>query len=171
MAVHDRIRLTGLLRKGPVSAGPFYVADPAATLPDVRFEAAFRGFVKRSTDRRLERTVGSDRGLRFVFRTMTRAYRPDRAAGFSGDIRYELTDSHGALRTWTVTCTPSGARAVAAPAADPALTIKLGLADFIRLAGQDLNPAVALLTGRMDLEGDFSVAVRLGEMFGQPSAY
>jgi hypothetical protein len=168
------LRLTGLLRKGPASAGPFYFGPPAQPtryVPGVRFEAAFRRFVKRSSDKRLERTVGSDRGLRFVFRTMARAYRPGRAAGWSGDIRYELTGSNGAVRTWTVTCTSTGARAVPASAPDPALTIKLGLADFIRLAGQDLDPAVALLTGRMDLEGDFEVAVRLGEMFGQPSAY
>jgi putative sterol carrier protein len=140
-------------------------------LHGVRFEAAFRGFVKRSSDKRLERTVGSERGLRLVFRMMARAYRPDRAEGWSGDIRYELTDSHGAVRIWTVSCTPTGARARASPEPGPALTIKLSLADFIRLAGQDLNPAVSLLTGRMDLEGDFAVAVRLGDMFGQPSVY
>jgi putative sterol carrier protein len=155
-----------------MSAGGAPSATPAtATLHGVRFEAAFRRFVKRSTDRRLERTVGSDRGLRFVFRTMARAYRPDRAAGWTGDIRYELTDSRGAVRVWTVSCGATDARARESAEPDPALTIKLGLADFIRLAGQDLDPAVALLTGRMDLEGDFDVAVRLGEMFGQPSAY
>jgi hypothetical protein len=134
-------------------------------------EGIFYRFVRRSSDTRLERTAGSDRGLKVVFGAMSRAYRPDRAAGWSGDIRYELSDSRGTVRTWTVTCTPSGATAVPAPAPDPALTIKLGLADFIRLAGRDLDPAKALLTGRMDLEGDFDVAVRLGEMFGQPSAY
>jgi hypothetical protein len=141
------------------------------TLRGVRFEAVFRQFVRRSSDARLERTAGSERGLKVVFGAMSRAYRPDRAAGWSGDIRYELTDSRGAVRTWTVTCTPGGASAVPAAAPDPALTIKLGLVDFIRLAGRDLDPAVALLTGRMDLEGNFDVAVRLGEMFGQPSTY
>jgi len=144
----------------------------AGTLQEVPVgERIFQRFVKRSSDRRLERTIGSDRGLRVVFRMMSRAYRPDRAAGFSGDIRYELTDSRGAVRTWTVTCGADGASARESAEPNPALTIKLGLADFIRLAGQDLNPAVALLSGRMDLEGDFAVAVRLGEMFGQPSAY
>src|SRR5947199_10573389 len=98
---------------------------------------------------------------------MARAYRPDRAAGWSGDIRYELTDSHGATRVWTVSCRADGALAREGAAADPALTIKLALADFIRLAGRDLDPAKALLSGRMDLQGDFDVAVKLGDMFGQ----
>jgi putative sterol carrier protein len=136
-----------------------------------RGEAIFQRFVRRSSDARLERTIGSDRGLRFVFRAMARAYRPDQADGFSGDIRYELKDSQGALHTWTVTCGPSGARAAPSPAPGPALTIKLALADFVRLAARELDPAVALLSGRLDLEGDFDVAVRLGRMFGQPSPY
>jgi putative sterol carrier protein len=134
-------------------------------------EAIFQRFVKRSSDERLERTVGSERGLRLVFGAMAKAYRPDRAAGWTGDIRYELTDSRGAVRTWTVSCGATGARARESAEGYPTVTIKLSLADFVRLAGRDLDPAVALLTGRMDLEGDFGVAVKLGEMFGQPSAY
>jgi putative sterol carrier protein len=133
-------------------------------------EAAFRAFVKRSSDERLERTVGSDRGLKIVFAVMARAYRPDRAAGWAGDIRYDLQRADGTARTWTVSCDATHARARRTATANPALTIKLGLADFIRLAGGDLDPGKALLKGRMDIEGDFAVAMRLGQMFGQPSA-
>jgi len=136
----------------------------------MRGEAIFRRFVRRSSDARLERTIGSRRGLRFVFGAMAKAYRPDRADGWSGDIRYELTDSRGMIRTWTVTCDASRARAREGAAADPVLTVKLGLADFVRLAARELDPAKALLSGRMDLEGDFGVAMRLAAMFGQPSA-
>jgi putative sterol carrier protein len=52
----------------------------------------------------------------------------------------------------------------------PALKVKAGVADFVRIAGRDLDPGKALLTGRLDLEGDLALAARLGEMFGQPSA-
>jgi hypothetical protein len=151
-------------------ADPLLRFAPADTFARVWFEAAFRGFVKRSSDRRLERTLGSGRGLRLVFGAMARAYRPDRAAGWSGDIRYELAGAGGAVRTWTVSCAPDGARARERAAPDPALTIKLGVADFIRVAAGDLDPTKALLSGRMDLEGDFAIALRLAAMFGQPSA-
>ena len=134
-------------------------------------ERLFIRFVRRSDDARLERTIGSERGLRIVFGAMARAYRPERAEGFSGDIRYELTDSRGRVRIWTVTCTPAGARAAPAAATAPALTIKLALADFVRIAGRDLEPVKALLSGRMDLQGDFALAMRLAQMFGQPSPY
>jgi SCP-2 sterol transfer family len=136
-----------------------------------RGEAIFQRFVRRSPDERLERTIGSRRGLRIVFGQMARAYRPDQANGWTGDIRYELTSSSGGLRIWTVTCDHVRARAREGAADAPALTIKLALADFIRLAARDLEPAKALLSGRLDLEGDFDVAVRLGPMFGQPPAY
>jgi hypothetical protein len=132
-------------------------------------ERIFFSYVQRSSDERLERTVGSPRGLRVVFAAMARAYRPDRADGFSGDIRYEFTDAQGRERTWTVSCSPQGARARPGAAAAPALTIKLALADFIRVAGRDLDPVKALLSGRMELEGDFALAMRLAQMFGQPS--
>jgi putative sterol carrier protein len=132
-------------------------------------EVLFQRFVKRASDRRLERTVGSPRGLRFVFAQMARAYRPDRAEGWTGDIRYELTRADGTTQTWTVTCGPAGARSREGAALDPQLTLKLSVADFIRVAARDLDPAKALLSGRLDLEGDFAVALRLAAMFGQPS--
>jgi alkanesulfonate monooxygenase SsuD/methylene tetrahydromethanopterin reductase-like flavin-dependent oxidoreductase (luciferase family) len=136
-----------------------------------RGELAFRAFVRRSGDRRLERTVGSNAGLRVLFGEMERRFVPERAQGFSGDIQYDLRTAGGRERHWTVSVRSD--RAVARPGAapDPKLVVRLALADFVRIAGRDLDPGKALLTGRMDLRGDFSLAVRLGEMFGQPSAY
>ena len=55
------------------------------------------------------------------------------------------------------------------PASAPALTLKLAVADFVRIAGRDLDPGKALLVGRLELEGDFALAARLGEMFGAPA--
>ncbi len=128
---------------------------------------ALKTFVQRSDDRRLERTVGSSRGLAAVFSAMASRFEPEAAAGFTGDLRYELRGGDGGLRTWTVTCRLDGASAVASARPDPAVTIKLALADFVRLAAGELDPGKALLTGRLDLEGDFAVATRLGEMFGE----
>lgn len=126
-----------------------------------------RAFVARSGDRRLERTIGSARGLRVVFRAMASRFDPAAAGGFTGDLRYELRTAGGEVRTWTVTCRLDGATARSGAAPDPAVTLKLALADFARLAAGELDPGAALLAGRLDLEGDFAVATRLGEMFGR----
>jgi alkanesulfonate monooxygenase SsuD/methylene tetrahydromethanopterin reductase-like flavin-dependent oxidoreductase (luciferase family)/putative sterol carrier protein len=133
-------------------------------------ERAFKAFVRRSDDRRLERTAGSGTGLKVLFGAMAQAYVPDKAAGFSGDLQYDLRRSNGELVSWTVTLGPERASVRPGTASAPALTLKLGVVDFVRLAGGDLDPGKALLTGRMDMEGDLAIAARLGEMFGQPGA-
>jgi putative sterol carrier protein len=133
-----------------------------------RGEQAFQAYVRRSDDRRLERTAGSQRALRLLFGAMAGQYVPERAAGFTGDIQYDLRTTDGAVRTWTVTVGPERATVRQGPSPAPALTLKLALTDFLRIAARDLDPVKALLTGRMDLAGDFSIAMRLGGMFGQP---
>jgi Luciferase-like monooxygenase/SCP-2 sterol transfer family len=168
---------------GPVASGPPAESTLAratangrpriAALQELlaeRGEKAFRVFVRRSDDRRLERTVGSDRGLKLLFGAMAQAYRPDKSGGFSGELLYELRRGNGAVVRWTVAIAPDSASARAGDATAPAVTVKLGVADFVRMAGRDLDPGKALLTGRMDLEGDLALAARLGEMFGQPPA-
>ena len=134
---------------------------------EARAEEALKAFVQRSTDRRLEQTLGSRLGLKAVFAGMERQYVPERAGGFAGDIQYDLRGADGSVRSWTVAVGPVAARARPGPSADAKLKITVSLADFARIAGQDLDPVKAVLTGRLELAGDFAVAMRLGEMFGQ----
>jgi alkanesulfonate monooxygenase SsuD/methylene tetrahydromethanopterin reductase-like flavin-dependent oxidoreductase (luciferase family)/putative sterol carrier protein len=138
---------------------------------EARGEQAFQSFVRHSSDERLARTAGSAVGLKILFGGMERQFVAERAADFTGDIQYELRAADGTMRSWTVTV--EGDRALARPGASAAakLTITLSVADFVRIAGRDLDPVKAVLTGRLELAGDFSVAMRLGEMFGQPPPF
>ena len=128
--------------------------------------------MRRSDDRRLERTAGSDaRPAGAVRRRWRDAFEPDKALGFSGDIRYELRAADGTLQDVDGAHRAASRRPPCRARDGPAaLTMRLALADFVRMAGRDLDPGKALLSGRLDLDGDFAVAARLGEMFGQPSA-
>ena len=54
-------------------------------------ESAFAAFVRRRSDAQLERTFGTDRGMRLIFKGMERAFVPEKAGKFSGDVQYELT--------------------------------------------------------------------------------
>jgi putative sterol carrier protein len=138
---------------------------------EARGEQLFQSFVRRSGDERLARTAGSAIGLKAIFAGMERQFVAERAAGFTGDIQYNLRAADGTLRSWAVTV--DGERAIARPGASAAakLTLTLSVADFVRIAGRDLDPIKAVLTGRLELAGDFSVAMRLGEMFGQPPPF
>ena len=135
-----------------------------------RGEAAFGAFVGRSDDRRLERTAGSEAGLRLIFGGMARRFVPAKAQGFEGDVVYELTGT-GPPRPWTLSIRAGRATARPGPAPGAALTITVGTADFVRLIARDLDPGKALMQGRLTFSGDFALATRLGEMFGQPSPY
>ena len=102
---------------------------------------------------------------------MAQAYEPEHADGFAGDLQYDLRRGDGRRRAVDGEVGPQRATVRPGPAAAPALTLNsMGLADFLRMAARDLDAGKALLTGRLDLEGDFSLAQRLGEMFGQPAA-
>jgi alkanesulfonate monooxygenase SsuD/methylene tetrahydromethanopterin reductase-like flavin-dependent oxidoreductase (luciferase family)/putative sterol carrier protein len=131
-----------------------------------RGEQAFAAFVRHSDDRRLERTLGTELGLRVLFGGMAQRFRPEKAQGFAGDIQYELR-ADGAVKPWVVSIDGRTASARPGRAADPAVTITTGVADFLRIAARELDPGKALLSGQMVLEGDFTVATRLGEMFGE----
>jgi putative sterol carrier protein len=135
-----------------------------------RGERAFGAFVRHSDDARLEKTVGSDAGLRMIFSGMAQRFVPEKANGFTGELQYELSGANGAVKHWVVAIVGDRARVRSGVASTPRLTIRLSLADFARMAGNDLDPGKALLTGRMELAGDLAVAPRLGEMFGQDPA-
>jgi alkanesulfonate monooxygenase SsuD/methylene tetrahydromethanopterin reductase-like flavin-dependent oxidoreductase (luciferase family)/putative sterol carrier protein len=128
-------------------------------------EAAFAALVRGRSDSQLERTIGSSAGRRMMFKVLEQSYVPEKAAGFEGEILYELESSHG-THHWTVRV--DAERAVAEPrrALDPAVTMRTRLPVFIRIGARELNPARAMLDGELEISGDFAVAGRLAEMFG-----
>lgn len=132
---------------------------------------AARAFVRSSSDGRLERLAGSDIVIRAMFRQLEKRYVPERANGFAGEIQYELERSEGSAAVWTLALDADGARARRGPADRPVLRLNASVADFVRIAGGELAPAKAVLTGRLKLHGDLMVAARLGEMFGQSSPF
>lgn len=131
-----------------------------------RATATVRDAVSHLDDRWVERLV-SGRVLAVIFTGMRSRYVPAAAGGFAGAITYELRDATGRTRAWTVNVTPSRAQVVAGTDPEAALTILVGVADFVRVATGELDPGYLLLSGRMDLRGDMAVAMRLGPMFGR----
>jgi alkanesulfonate monooxygenase SsuD/methylene tetrahydromethanopterin reductase-like flavin-dependent oxidoreductase (luciferase family) len=130
--------------------------------------------VDGASDADIERRFGSALAQRAMFTGMARSFEPDAAGGFQGLLVYELArPATGAPPTrWTIEV--SDGRASARPGsavADPALTVRFQLADFVRVAAGTLDAAAPLLENRASFEGDFALAARLPEMFGAPSPY
>ncbi len=51
------------------------------------------------------------------------------------------------------------------------MTLRAEVPVFVRIVARQLQAAKAALEGDLVVEGDLTLAARLGEMFGQPSPY
>ena len=130
-----------------------------------------------ASDTEIERRFGSQAAQRALLVGMARSFEPDMAFGFEGEIEYELSrrsDGDGAAPArsdrWTIRITGEKARVLLGPGTEPAVTVRMGLVDFVRIAAGG-SPMPAFLEGRVELEGDLAVARRMTEMFGGPSPY
>jgi alkanesulfonate monooxygenase SsuD/methylene tetrahydromethanopterin reductase-like flavin-dependent oxidoreductase (luciferase family)/putative sterol carrier protein len=131
-------------------------------------ESAFAAFVRKRTDTQLERTVGSGPGLRVLFKGMERAFLPEKANGFKGEVQYELTGRNGD-RNWVVRVDGDHVSTAPGRANEPVVTFRMPVPVFARIAAQEMHPAKAMMEGKLEVLGDFEAAARLGEMFGADS--
>jgi len=118
------------------------------------------------SDEALARWFGPGR-QRLFFALMTASFRPERAFGFQGSLEFALRPA----ATWTVVVRGDRARALRGSARDPALTLTMPAADLLRLLAGTADPAALLVSGRLRVTGDVTLASRVTEMFGGPSAY
>jgi putative sterol carrier protein len=136
-----------------------------------RGRLALTSFVRRSGDRRLERTLASEPGAGLLLRAAAARFDLAAADGFTGEIQLDLCATTGAVRAWTIAVRDGRARPRRGASPSPTVVVKLARADLARLAAGELDVGRALLGGRLDLEGDFEVAMRLGPMFGAASPF
>jgi putative sterol carrier protein len=108
---------------------------------------------------------------RGLFAASARTFQPAMAAGFNGDISYELRfpDDHGdpnASDWWTIEVRGRKAVARRGRSQQPAVVIHSDLAYFVRLAAGEVHAAGALLDGAISVTGDVMLAARVPDMFG-----
>ena len=104
---------------------------------------------------------------------MARGFHPTHAAGFSGVVAYELEPlaidpPPGSPWRWgiEVDSQRGKARVVEPAPLEVAVTVHLGLADWVRVAAGIQDPLSAMVAGRGSVEGDVRLSVRLPAMFG-----
>jgi alkanesulfonate monooxygenase SsuD/methylene tetrahydromethanopterin reductase-like flavin-dependent oxidoreductase (luciferase family)/putative sterol carrier protein len=131
-------------------------------------QAALAAFVRGRSDRQLERTIGSRPAMRAIFKGMERAFVPEHAELFKGEIQYELNGS-GAPLNWVIRVENGRAEAYEGRSSDPAVTFRMTVPTFARIAAGEVHPAKAMFNGDMEIDGDFEVASRMPDMFGQES--
>ncbi|MEA2399439.1 MAG: hypothetical protein QOK25_2995 [Thermoleophilaceae bacterium] len=133
-------------------------------------ESAFTSFVRGRSDQQLERVMGSGTAMRIAFGGMERAFVAEKSGGFEGTVQYELQSDRG-LRRWHVRIEDGRASARPGGTDDPAVTLRMSVPMFARVLAREVDPVKATIEGKLAIEGDFQVAARLGEMFGEPSRW
>ena len=136
-----------------------------------RGRAVVARWTRGDTDEDLVRRFSHDLAQRALFAGMVKAYQPSVAYGFSGDIVFELRPppdelDPSAADWWTIEVRRRKATAHRGRRAEAAVTISIGLADFVRLSAGELHPLTAMVEGQVEVSGDVILAMRLGEMFG-----
>jgi putative sterol carrier protein len=131
-----------------------------------RGQAAFGRFVRKRTDEQIDRTVGRDTGLRMIFNGMERTFQPDKSVGVTADIQYELRVD-GRPKRWVIRIVDRTIRTGPGVSPNPAVTLRMALPTFARIIAGELPAPQAFTEGKIEMEGDIELALRMAEMFGQ----
>jgi putative sterol carrier protein len=135
---------------------------PASRRLSRRAERIVEDRLARLDDERLRRILRTSAGQRALFTGLALRLRPAAARGLSAAIQFDLTDDGAPAGTWTVGLDGVGsARARRRPANEAAATLTLELIDLGRMAVGRLDPGVAVISGKLDLAGDYGVLLKL----------
>jgi alkanesulfonate monooxygenase SsuD/methylene tetrahydromethanopterin reductase-like flavin-dependent oxidoreductase (luciferase family) len=136
-----------------------------------RLQAGTQRLAASASDARIEKLLGGATAQRALFALMASRFDPARAAGVDGTIVFDLGVSDGTRRCWAIDVSRGRARARPGGARQAALTIRLALADFIRVNAGAASFYELIADDRVLIEGDLALAGRLSEIFGARSVY
>jgi putative sterol carrier protein len=110
--------------------------------------------------------VGVDTVLDQIFAAMQERFQPERAAGQSAVIGWDITAPDG-TRNYRVNV-DNGTCTVEKSGEGPTrVTLGLTLADFMRFIGGKLDGMQAFMAGKLKLSGDMMFAQTIQSWFGQ----
>lgn len=148
-------------------------ARPIRALATRGGQRALGALVGNLDDAELERRYAEPRRQRTLLKGTARSFQPAQAGGFAGVIAYEIEPfaiepPADAPWRWAIEVDSRAgkARLVEPAPLDAAVTIHIGLADWVRVLAGLEGPLEAMIAGRCSVEGDVSVGARLQGMFG-----
>jgi putative sterol carrier protein len=104
-----------------------------------------------------------------VFAGMGRSFNPAKAGGQEAEVQYEISAPDGtheyAMRIADGRCETERGRAD-----NPRVTVRIGLADFLRLITGNANGMQMFMTGRLRVAGDLFFAQTYQSWFDRPQA-
>jgi putative sterol carrier protein len=130
--------------------------------------------VAGATDQQLEELMASEARkeiLDDIFRRMAEHVDGERAREITAVLHWKIYDRpEGGYDHYEVVLEGGTCIVSEAPAREPAVTLKLKPADFLKLVSGSSSGPTMFMTGKLKLEGDVMLASRLTSMFHIPKA-
>jgi len=85
---------------------------------------------------------------------------PEKVKDIEAAIAIDLTGDDGGR--WVIDCTKKPAQIKPDKKSSVAMTVHMKSSDFVKMANGELNPQMAFLFGKIKIEGDLGLAMKLG---------
>jgi putative sterol carrier protein len=90
--------------------------------------------------------------------------KPDLIGKINAVYQFNISGAEGGA--WSVDCTLPGGAVVMGTAAAPRCTVSMADADFLKLVSGKLNAQMAFMTGKIKIQGDMGLAMKLQQLLG-----
>ncbi len=101
--------------------------------------------------------------LKEIFDKMPEAFVPEKAAGINATIQLDLSGDDGGSWLLKIANGQISAEEGASDSAD--LTLGMDASDYVALSRGEANPMGLFMGGKIQLQGDMSLAMKFQEMF------
>ena len=98
-----------------------------------------------------------------TFAAMGGRFRPDKAAGTSATIQYDVSGDGGG--TWHAVIKDGACTVNQGPAAQPNLTLQISAQDWLDMLSGKQSGQMLFMSGKLKVKGDMGLAMKLGSMF------
>ncbi len=90
--------------------------------------------------------------------------KPDLIGKINAVYQFHIAGAEGG--SWAVDCTQPGGAVTPGTASAPRCTVSMGDADFLKLVTGKLNAQMAFMTGKIKIQGDMGLAMKLQQLLG-----
>jgi len=90
--------------------------------------------------------------------------KPDLVTKINAIYQFNISGPTGGQ--WAVDCATPGGAVAAGPSAEAKCTVACTDADFLAIVNGKLNPQMAFMMGKLKIQGDMGLALKLAQLLG-----
>lgn len=98
-----------------------------------------------------------------IFSDMVGEFQPERAGNLRARFQFRLSGQDGG--DWVVAVADKQCTVTEGVVDKPDVTIGMDATDFVKMVNGELQPVVAFMQGKIKLQGDMNLAMKVQELF------